>query len=123
MATYEENGTSIIYLSKETGLHSLVRIPREYIGKIKVCTITLDTLLRKFNVDRVDWIKIDVEGAELAVLKGVSHVLEVTKNLIMEVWYEDANGVFDLLKSKGYKVTVLAKYAKENFYILAKRQM
>ena len=123
MATYEENGTSIIYLSKETGLHSLVRIPREYIGKIKVCTITLDTLLRKFNVDRVDWIKIDVEGAELAVLKGASHVLEAAKNLIIEASYENANGVFDLLKSKGYKVTVLAKYGKENFYILTKRQM
>jgi len=121
MAAYEKNGNNMMYLSKETGLHSLTRIPRSYIKKIEVCTITLDSLLRKFDVQRVDWIKIDVEGAELAVLKGASCVLEVAKNLIIEVWHKNANGVSDLLNSKGYKVTVLTKYRGETFYIIARK--
>jgi FkbM family methyltransferase len=121
MAAYEKNGNNMLYLSKETGLHSLTRIPSSYIKKIEVSTITLDSLLTKFDVQRVDWIKLDVEGAELAVLKGASRVLEVAKNLIIEVWHKNAKGVFDLLNSKGYKVTVLTKNGEENFYIIARK--
>jgi FkbM family methyltransferase len=120
MAAYEENGTYMMHLSKETGLHSLTRIPRSYIRRIEVCTITLDSLLTKFDVQGVDWVKIDVEGAELAVLKGASHVLDVAKNLIIEVWHKNANAVFDLLNSKGYKVTFLAKYGEHTDIIARK---
>jgi FkbM family methyltransferase len=39
-------------------------------------TVTLDELLERIGVDRVDFLKLDVEGAELPVLKGASRTLE-----------------------------------------------
>jgi FkbM family methyltransferase len=42
---------------------------------------TLDNILNENNVQRVNYVKIDVEGAELEVLKGTSNVLEANKNI------------------------------------------
>jgi FkbM family methyltransferase len=121
-AAYESDGTSIMHRSEGSGTHSLVRIPEKFIGEIKVPTVTLDTLVRRFNLDRVDWLKIDVEGAELCVLKGASSALEIVRNLIAEVWNENQNGVFGILKQRGYKITVLSEYVGGK-YILAQRQV
>jgi FkbM family methyltransferase len=44
---------------------------------------TLDNILNENNVQRVNWIKIDVEGAELEVLKGASNVLKANKSIIL----------------------------------------
>lgn len=37
---------------------------------------TLDNVIRKLNLERVDFIKIDVEGAELEILKGGEEILK-----------------------------------------------
>ena len=39
----------------------------------------LDDLLKELNMTHVDWMKIDVEGAELAVLKGGERTLKEKK--------------------------------------------
>jgi FkbM family methyltransferase len=41
---------------------------------------TLDNILESKNIKEVNWIKIDVEGAELEVLKGASKTLSSNKN-------------------------------------------
>ena len=46
-----------------------------------------------------DVIKIDVEGAELEVLKGVQEKIENCKFLFIEIMKENKNDVFMLLKS------------------------
>jgi len=123
MAAYESDGFSIMHKCAGSSGHSLVRVPHKFIGEIKVPTITLDSLVRKYNLDRVDWLKIDVEGAELYVLKGADKALDrgIIKNLIVEVWYENANEVFSILKRRGYEITILVKYVY-GMYILAKRR-
>jgi FkbM family methyltransferase len=45
-------------------------------GRIRrVRATTLDEELRRLNLDRVDFIKMDVEGAEIEILKGASRTL------------------------------------------------
>lgn len=74
---------------------------------------TLDNLLFQIgNIDEVNWIKIDVEGAELEVLKGATNMLFKSKDLtiLIEVHnlennknlYED---VMTLLKQFNFKLT------------------
>ena len=46
---------------------------------------TLDNLLESFNIDHVDWLKVDVEFHELHVLRGAKSTLTETRNLIIEV--------------------------------------
>jgi FkbM family methyltransferase len=56
---------------------------REGSKSILVKAIPLDELLR--DVDHIDIIKIDVEGAEYEVLKGAKDILKKTKCLVIEL--------------------------------------
>lgn len=59
------------------------------------CT-TLDSLLKNLGLDRVDLIKIDVEGAELSVLKGAAWTLQELKPSIVLELDADLLGGFDV---------------------------
>ncbi len=45
-------------------------------GTIQVPTTTLDLYAEETNVDRLDVVKIDIEGAEVAALQGAQHTIE-----------------------------------------------
>ena len=55
---------------------------------------TLDNLLEEKNINKVDLIKLDVQGAEIAVLKGASDTLKNATFCLLEVqlqqWNEEA---------------------------------
>lgn len=67
-----------------------------------VPTVTLDWLATRFPAP--DLLKIDVEGAELAVLGGGSQVLARSPTVICEVMAEHAAAAFDILTGHGYTV-------------------
>ena len=69
---------------------------------ITVQTRTFDSIVEELCIDRVDMIKIDVEGAELRVLKGMRRLLEGIRpaNIICETAMgSEADGY---LRSLGY---------------------
>lgn len=79
---------------------------------------TLDGLVAGGVVEeRVNWIKIDVEGAELGVLRGAIHLLERNHpRLVIEdhervyEWtrrMQSANRIYDLLHDLGYRIEVV----------------
>ena len=53
--------------------------------EIEINTITLDYFVDKYNVGNVDFIKIDVQGAELDVFKGGAKTLENVLKIVCEV--------------------------------------
>ena len=72
-------------------------------------TRTLDSLVEEFNYPMADLIKIDIQGAELDVLKGATNVLKYCKYLILELQEMDynqhapkAHEVVEYLKTIGY---------------------
>jgi FkbM family methyltransferase len=67
---------------------------------VLVPTVTLDWLAGQFPVP--DVLKIDVEGAELAVLTGGSAVLGRISTIICEVAASNAPAVSDLLTAHGF---------------------
>jgi FkbM family methyltransferase len=68
---YSESLTSLVY-DKGDWCDSHLQIHKEQIKNnlIRVPAITLNKLLEKHNVDRVDFISLDVEGYEISVLNG-----------------------------------------------------
>ena len=52
---------------------------------IEVEANTLDDILESINITEVNWIKIDVEGAELEVLKGAVNTLSSNKNISLVI--------------------------------------
>ena len=76
LAAKEEETTLFVVKGRETGLNSL-RPPKadEPLETISVTVTTLDGYLEQKGIAAVDFIKMDVEGAELEVLKGATHLL------------------------------------------------
>ncbi|MEM2128792.1 MAG: FkbM family methyltransferase, partial [Candidatus Methanomethylicaceae archaeon] len=70
-------------------------------GKCILDARPLDILLEG---EKVDWVKIDVEGAEYEVLKGLSKTLKNNRSkLIVEVFPQNREKVFELMKEFGYR--------------------
>lgn len=66
----------------------------DYLNKYKVRTYTLDYLFETGLVDKIDFLKIDIEGAEIDALKGISNEnLSKVKTIAME--YHHAHLGFD----------------------------
>ena len=98
-----------------TGVGSLVFRPWWNTGlPITVKTQTLDNILNQAHIDKVDLIKIDVEGSELSVLKGAERTLRNNSiPLIMDVdVVSDAERteLYELLTSFGYEMYRIGKH-------------
>jgi len=66
-----------VVASKETGCNSLRQPQTKHPTRtLQVQVKRLDDYLRTSQIERVDFIKLDVEGAELSVLKGAGEILE-----------------------------------------------
>jgi FkbM family methyltransferase len=76
--------------------------------KIKAVHVnTLDNLLRENGINKVNWIKIDVEGAELEVLKGAYNTVSNSKDVTLLIEIHGHNNyepVIDLLTSLNMRV-------------------
>jgi len=73
------------------------------VGQVDVRTSTIDVLCRDESIVP-DFIKIDVEGAELNVLNGATKTLASVSNLMVEV-SRNHESVYNLLYSYGYHAT------------------
>lgn len=62
---------------------------------VQATTIFEELTILDWNA--IDVLKIDVQGAELDVLKGCQAYLDCTRYLILEVWLRDPN-VFELIE-------------------------
>lgn len=68
-----------------------------------------ELLVHDLKLRRVDWIKIDVEKAELEVLQGLEEALRRFKpKLFMEVWSKNTEKVKTLLKRYGYSMIMVS---------------
>ena len=56
--------------------------------------MTLDDIIHDLSVKRVDFVKIDVEGAELEVLQGLSDTMKkLQPSIVVEIWEKDRSRV------------------------------
>ena len=84
-------------------------IPENQIGKEKTKTITIDTLLKNENANKIQFCKMDIEGAEVMALKGAQSTLKkkAIQNMMIEYHsYSNRDYVVNLLKEMNYLVTV-----------------
>jgi FkbM family methyltransferase len=91
---------------------------------IEVRADTLDNLLRHVGIDLVNWIKIDVEGAEYEVLTGAKEILSANKpiSILVEIHGKDTYGpVIELLKSNNFNIEFEKTYQNGEKHVLARK--
>lgn len=103
-AISDQPGTVNLHISTAgSGKHS-IREGRIMKGAIQVSSVTLDSIIDEKKIDRIDWILIDVEGAENSVLKGGTKALSLARNIIVEIHYqENRDFVLGFLQQAGFK--------------------
>lgn len=80
-AVSDKSGKNKLYKSEklETSVNSIYNIHSGH-KFIDIESVRLDDYFKNYN-GKIDWIKIDIEGAELAALQGMASLLEKNKNI------------------------------------------
>lgn len=99
-AAWNRAGSLTLFLGESSASASV----HQYYSRnhISVPAFSLDELLKDYV--RVDWLKVDVEGAEVEVLQGAADTLKRFKpKLMLEVWSFNYAKVLEILRVPGYK--------------------
>jgi FkbM family methyltransferase len=91
---------------------------------VEVEADTLDNLLRSAAITTVDWMKIDVEGAEYEVLKGAKEILSANKqiSILVEVHGKDTyRPTIELLRSNNFDIVFEKTYDNGEKHVLARK--
>jgi|ERR671931_75312 FkbM family methyltransferase len=122
-AVYSQRTKIKLYLPDEDlgyTIYNTIMVNRANPGDnfVEVNADTLDNILQLNRIKQVNWVKIDVEGAELEVLKGATNVLSNSKDisLLLEVHgFENYMPIVDLLKSLNFKIEFEARSKKPDW--------
>lgn len=72
--------------------------------EVQVRGETLDRLVESLKLDRIDWLKIDVEGHEVAVLEGGGIALGITRRLALEVSDRTIDRCMQIVEARGFRL-------------------
>ncbi|MCW3995287.1 MAG: FkbM family methyltransferase [Candidatus Bathyarchaeota archaeon] len=122
IAVLDKEGYVKLYSGKTSGWHSIRQERKSNLcsSYLTVCCTTIDRLLLKLNSGKADWIKIDVEGAELDVLKGMRATLNNNPklNLLIEL-HSNPTDTIAYLKTFGFDIRVLSAFSDGRQHIYA----
>lgn len=117
----ENKNITFFYEVGASGASSMVNLREVSTTKQVTCEVRrLDDFVREEGLKRVDFIKCDVEGAELLVYKGglesIKKFMPIIFSEILRKWSAKfnyhPNDIINLLKEVGYECFVLGKYGK-----------
>ena len=83
---------------------------------------TLDQVVREHRLERIDWLKIDVEGHEIAVLESGAAALEMTRHLILEVTDHTAGKCRRIVESHGFALVSVEDGSPARNWLLTKEE-
>ncbi len=114
LAAWDCDTTLKLFLSDSSLAHSAKTDFKH--GSIEIKARALDNLLQEIGIDRVDWVKINVEGAELETLKGLKNILNKSRpRIIAEIWDNNMKGVVKFLNENEYIMKEIPEGYYENF--------
>ena len=93
----------------------------------EITCFTLDNLVEKEKLKRVDWLKIDAEGHETKVLEGSHHLLsQFAPNILYEniAGHQSSNiAMAEMLIEKGYKLFYYQPFLKQLLPVNSRQEL
>lgn len=97
-ALSDRDGTATLQVNSHDGTHSLLEIGAQRfwgawagkVGEAEVPTATLDSYAAAMGIGRIDLLKMDIQGAELAALRGAVGLLsrQAIGGVLLEVMFQ-----------------------------------
>jgi FkbM family methyltransferase len=119
IAVSDCSSEATLYYVEDDGMNNILAPEPGYRHSMKVLTVTLDEYLDSRQTEKVDIIKMDIEGAELKALRGAARLLagDDAPVVIVEinpralaVGNATAAELVQLLEGHGYRVGTIATY-------------
>ena len=125
VAIAETDGFADFYINANTGASSLLPLNpsglRQWIGgealkvesKVRVPTMRLDTFMKWMGISRVEYLKVDAQGADLSVVRSAGERIKDIQKITLEVavtpvsLYEGAStraDVIEFFECKGFEL-------------------
>ena len=127
-AAYSKETKIKLYVPDEESGYTIYHTLMERTGKkfVEVNANTLDYLLQlnQIRQEEVNWIKIDVEGAELEVLKGATNVLSKSKDISLLIEVHGLNNyrpLVEFLSSYNFKIEFEKTYETGDKHIILRK--
>jgi len=120
-AASSKRTTLKLYSSYSTLQERAGQSPQQF---IEIRAETLDNLLGQVDLDKANWVKVDVEGAELEVLKGAAGILSKSSDLALFVEVHSAallRPILELCRSYGLTVQFEKVYENGSSHLLLKK--
>jgi len=115
-AVWDQPGTVKISDDPDSlGVNSVVEHPLLESHWIEVPAVTLDAWLRSMSIDRIDLLKLNVEGAELGVLNGGGYALSIAGRVVVAChdFVAELEGGSDQMRTKEAVLSLLASHGFE----------
>jgi FkbM family methyltransferase len=110
-AASSAGGTAELLISEWSAFHALksegISAPERTRGAVEVETVTLDDFASKSDAGPPDVVKIDVEGAELEVIKGMTALLASKRPLLICELHGTNAAFVQLIEANGYQAAAL----------------
>ena len=84
--------------------HPVFHKVEEAQGDREIEAVRIDDLVQRLSLNRVDWIKMDIEGVEVAALEGAADTLSRFRPQLFIEIHETLQPVTDLLSRFGYSI-------------------
>jgi len=130
-AVYSKPTNMKLYTYREgasgTGHNSIMfdKLFTEYREKfVEVNADTLNHILQSNGISEINWLKIDVEGAEFEVLKGATNILSKSKDIaiLLEIHFQDCyKPIVEFLNGYNFKVQFEKTYEHGEKHIIARK--
>jgi FkbM family methyltransferase len=107
LALDKESGEKTFYIHKKEYAHSLLpRDANDQAGSVKIKSTTIEEIFKKYNFDKIDLLKLDIEGLEY----------EIIYNLPQEYFSKIDNIVLEIHDREGFSCEELVKFLEKNGY-------
>ena len=90
--------------------HSIIQNIKDYLKKkfynqlVPASTIPMQLILEKLEINKIDFLSLDVEGFELEVLNGIDFTRYRPKYILIEVREVHKNNIFKFMEKSHYKL-------------------
>ena len=125
-AVGDKHGRTTLYQSDHPGKHRIFPQTEQAKSQVQVELTNLDNYFDSDMIDKINFIKIDVEGLEFSVLKGMKNILKNSKKIkilfefmpenIMEVGFTPIE-LLNYLTSNDFKLYCMDDKTKKLLYV------
>lgn len=117
-AAWNEVTTISLFRDVFSGRHSVYKRAE---NSILINTVTVDELVQHDGLTKIDWMKVDIEGAEYAVLLGAKETIATKKLklLLLEVHNRETLNLIRQLLSTSYAINIVKEEEDGRYFVVA----